>query len=110
MTIPQREGKHTPFPWTVQKTSQPGQSLLVGGDIKEGNLISLQMSTANANIIADAVNSHESLIQLLKSAHEIINDFHKDEEGDICTYSHGTRLAPCSIKQWLASYGKIKGE
>ena len=118
MTIPQREGKenvlkHTPTPWKYTG-DEDGDFVIwgagdkdnwianVGGVIQPVGSIDPQ-EKANAEFIVKAVNSHESLIQLLKSAHEIIEVNWTHNDSDLNKY-HELR------EEWLASYGKIKAE
>lgn len=46
----------------------------------------------------------DSLKSLLRSAHEIIYDLHKYEEGDICNEVHES---PCGVKVWLSAYSSL---
>ena len=57
----------TKRPWRMTQTSMPSQLLLQGGELKDGNSFSIQMSKENAGLIVKAVNCHDDFISLAQS-------------------------------------------
>ena len=64
----------TPRPWRMTQTSMPSQLLLQGGELKDGNSFSIQMSKENAGLIVKAVNCHDELVQALKEADAVLTN------------------------------------
>lgn len=109
MSIPQREGKenavkHMPTPWEENHLNfkDANGKMFAGLRFFDDGKISFEEAEETIAFIVKAVNSHESLKQLLKSAHEIISKFH-----DV-TYPFDKFID--DKNKWLASYGKIKEE
>ena len=127
MSIPQREGKenavkHMPTPWEENHLNfkDANGKMFAGLRFFDDGKISFEEAEETIAFIVKAVNSHESLKLLLKSAHEIIKILEyksMDSDGKMCecyfctddVYMK-THKSDCIVGKWFASYGKIKGE
>ena len=128
MTIPQREGKenavkHMPTPWEENHLNfkDANGKMFAGLRFFDDGKISFEEAEETIAFIVKSVNSHESLIELLKSAYEIIKklEYSKPDYDGIrdecnfcneCEYTN-RHSADCCVGKWLSDYERaIRGE